>query len=59
MEAGVDNVKITLKSKCELRVGAVQQMDDYLCVITSINSVKIKNGEFSVDLKVKPIHKIK
>lgn len=63
LEAGVENVKITLKTRLDYYVGKVHETEDsegnkVLGVVTEISKVKIENGMLTMDAKVQPIHMI-
>jgi hypothetical protein len=63
LDAGVEEITITLKSNLDLYIGQILETTDteghkVLCAVTEINSVKIKKGKLSLDCKMLPLHLI-
>lgn len=63
IEAGFEDIQITLRSKVDLYVGKVDVFpspkgDKVMCVVKSIDKVHVKGGKMTLDCKVEPLYLI-
>jgi hypothetical protein len=63
LEAGCEDISITIKSKIDIYIGQIREALDpagsnVLCMVTEISKVEVKRGKFTMDAKMIPLHLI-